>query len=212
MMSITEEVYNLLIDLPRYNNITAKRELPPNGIYVFYERGEKCSLDGSDTDRIVRIGTHKSEGRFPGRIRQHYGQVNSFRGNKNASIFRKHVGSALIIRNNPSDYRLKDWITQDGATFGEIEEQVSQELRNNFTFVCLGVDTKDERLSLESGLIALLAQFPLGQPSVNWLGKYATRPEIGRSGLWNTQHIGSEPLSMTQLQRLSELIRSQVNG
>lgn len=205
-IQMVTEVYKLFLNLPKHNHYTAKRDLPANGIYVFYEKGETCLLNGRETDRIVRIGTHKSDGRFPSRIRQHYGPVKSFGGNKNSSVFRKHVGSALMIRNNPEDIRLKDWITQDGPTFGEIEEQVSRKLRNNFTFVCFSVDTKDERLDIESGLIALLAQSPLGQPSENWLGKYATRPEIGRSGLWNTQHIGSTPLSIMQLQRLRELV------
>lgn len=204
---ITKEVYKLFLGLLRHNHLTRKNALPLNGIYIFYEKGETCPLGGIETDRIVRIGTHKSDGRFAGRIRQHYGQVNSLRGNKNSSVFRKHVGSALIIRNDPKDIRLKDWITQDGPTYMEIEEQVSRELRNNFTFVCFSVDTREERLDIESGLIALLAQLPLGQPSDNWLGKYATSPDISRSGLWNTQHIGSTPLSITQLQRLAELVR-----
>ena len=117
------------------------------------------------------------------------------------------MGSALISRDNPNDQRLKDWITQDGPTFLDIEEKVSLELRDKLTFVCFGVDTKDERLTIESGLIALLAQFPLGSPSEKWLGKYATSPEIRRSGLWNTQHIGSTPLSVAQFARLGELVR-----
>ena len=204
---ITIEVYSMLSRLPKHNHHTPKKELPVNGIYIFYEKGEICSLGESKTDRIVRVGTHKSDGRFPGRIRQHYGQVNSLRGNKNSSVFRKHIGSALISRTNRDDPRLKDWIEQGEPGTSEIEELVSVELRNNFTFVCFPVDTKEERLSLESGLIALLSQFPLGQPSDNWLGKYAARPEIGNSGLWNTQHISSTPLSMIQLERLKRLVR-----
>src|SRR5665647_2597967 len=139
--AITEQVYNLLLNLPRHNHLTPRIGLPLNGIYVFYETGEKCLLNGCEIDRIVRIGTHKSDGRFPGRIRQHYGKVNSLRGNKNSSVFRKHVGSALLYRNNPDDIRLNDWIIQNGPTFSEIEEQVSRELRNRFTFVCFSVDT-----------------------------------------------------------------------
>ena len=204
---IVAEIYNLLSCLPKHNHLTPKKELPVSGIYIFYEKGEKCYLGESETDRIVRIGTHKSDGRFPGRIRQHYGQVNSLRGNKNSSVFRKHVGSALISRTNRDDPRLKDWIKQGEPGTSEIEELVSLELRNNFTFVCFTVDTKEERLSLESGLIAILSQFPPGQPSDNWLGKYAASPDIVRSGLWNTQHINSTPLSMIQLERLQKLVR-----
>ena len=61
---ISEQVYRLLLTLPRRNHITPRASLPPNGIYVFYEKGELSHLGASMVDRIVRIGTHKSDGRF----------------------------------------------------------------------------------------------------------------------------------------------------
>jgi hypothetical protein len=69
--------------------------LPENGISFFYEIGEP---DG----RIVRVGTHRVDGRFRKRVRLHYG------GNKDASVFQMHVGGALMLRDWPNDPRLTD--------------------------------------------------------------------------------------------------------
>lgn len=204
---ITSAVYELFSSQQRYNHLTTKGLLPPNGIYIFYEVGEKCLVAGKEVDRIVRIGTHKSDGRFPGRIRQHYGRVNSLGGNKNASVFRKHLGGSLMNRANPEDPRIKEWIKQDGRTFFDVEEWVSRELRGRFTFSCFPVDTKEDRLSLESSLIALLAQHPLGKPSEKWLGYSAISPDIKASGLWNTQHIHSTPLNEKQFGYIKDLVR-----
>lgn len=205
--TMTKTVYQMLDLLPQYNHLIDFRLLPPNGIYIFYEAGERCRLDGKIVNRIVRIGTHKSEGRFRGRIRQHYGSIKSMSGNKNSSVFRKHVGGALMNRDIPGDCRLKDWNTQDGPTFADIEEMVSQELKSRFTFACFQVDTKEDRLSLESGLIALLSQYPVGNPSPQWLGHHAVHPNIKESGLWNTQHIHSDPLAEEQLDQIAICIR-----
>ncbi len=146
-------------------------------------------------DRIVRIGTHRVDGRFSKRIRQHYGNRNSLRGNKNGSIFRKHLGAALVRKKNPRDPRLKDWLSQGGPSFTEIEEFVSETLRSMFTFVFIPVEQSERRLILERGLIALLAKYPLGGSSKQWLGYHAASKEIRNSGLWNTQHIDATPLS-----------------
>ena len=70
------------------------------------------------------LGTHKSDGRFKGRIRQHYGAKQSLNGNKNSSLFRKHIGGALLRRENFHDNRVKAWLTQDSSTFREVEELV----------------------------------------------------------------------------------------
>lgn len=207
MVSMIEQVYKAINLLPRYNNLTPSSDLPSNGIYIFFERGETITLSGN-IDRIVRIGTHKSDGRFKGRIRQHYGVKKSLGGNKNSSVFRKHLGGALLRSNDPQDKRITDWLTQDGPSFREVEELVSSVLRSNFSFSCFAVETKDERLELESALIALMAQYPLGAPSVNWSGKYAASEKIVKSGLWNTQQIDSSPMTCEQFTRFEKLINN----
>jgi len=198
---IEEQLYYSLDDNypSRFNFMTERTVLPRSGIYLFFEKGETIMIDNRVFDRIVRVGTHLKDGNFPGRIRQHYGNKHSLRGNKNGSVFRKHLGGAIIRRENPDDPRLTGWLKQMGPSYEDIEEKVSRTLRNNFTYVCFPVTTKDERLSLEAALISLLAQHPLGKPSPTWLGLWADSPIIRSTGLWNTNETDKIPLNETQL-------------
>ena len=133
------DIYSIISILPRFSFQTPKKTLPSNGIYLFFEQGE--TID-NNLGRIVRIGTHKADGRFPKRIRQHYGNISSLKGNKNSSVFRKHLGGAMLRKVNDADPRLNDWLTQDGPTFQEVEENVSKVLRERFTFSCFHVENK----------------------------------------------------------------------
>lgn len=206
-LQMIEEVYALIRLLPRLNHRTLRKQLPANGIYVFFERGEVVQWRSRVIDRIVRVGTHRGDGRFRTRIRQHYGKVRSLGGNKNSSVFRKHVGGALLRKANPHDPRLEEWLAQGGPSFNEVEELVSRALREGFTFSCFRVDSPGERLALERGLIALFASYPLGQPSADWLGLYAADERLRRSGLWNTQGTGAEPLTLAEFSRLEDLVK-----
>ena len=206
LSDVTTDVYNLLASLRRFDNAFVPSHLPSSGIYFFYEKGETIRLGGLAADRIVRVGINRSNGRFRSRIRGHYGRVSRLGGNKNGSVFRKHLGGALLRRVDPDDQRLTGWLCQDGPTYAEVEREVSLVLRHNFTFACVWVEDADERTNLESALIALLAQEPLGHPSPTWLGAYAASADIRNSGLWNTQHIRSEPLTLQAFGRLSALI------
>lgn len=208
--NLTLELHRLLAQLQRVECTTPTGQIPRNGVYVVFEEGEVFQKAGQQWDRIVRIGTHVKDGRLRARIRQHYGRVTSFGGNKNASVFRKHLGGALLRRADPRDSRLVDWLAQGSPSSPEVEDLVSRELRNKFWFVCVPVETAVERLTLESALIALLAHFPVGQPSEKWLGHSAADERIGRCGLWNTQHINSLPLTYTQFKRLGVLVRQTV--
>jgi hypothetical protein len=202
---ITDEIYALAQSLGRHNHETNPAGLLSNGIYFFFEQGETIRWRNATIDRIVRIGTHKKDGRFKKRIRQHYGNVNSLRGNKNGSVFRKHLGGALSRRVNSKDPRLNEWLKQGGRSYLEVEELVSRRLRESFTYCCFRVDSPEERNVLERGLIALIAQHPIGRPSAKWLGKHAASEKIVQSGLWNTQHITASPLTSEQLRRIEEL-------
>ncbi len=112
----TEALYTLIADLPRGTFRTRGRAVPPNGISLFFERGESGSIGGATRDRIVRVGTHRVNGRYPGRLQTHFGSVKTLNGNKNASVFRRHVGGALMQRDNPDDPRLPEWSRQGGAS------------------------------------------------------------------------------------------------
>jgi hypothetical protein len=177
------EVHKLVNGLKSFQG--SSEELPLNGIYFFFEDGESCEKDGAKLERIVRVGTHREQGNFRRRIWYHYN------GNKNGSVFRKHLGGALIARDDPSDKRLSQWLAQDTPTYPEIEELVSRILRNRFHFRYVIVDDPDERLQLEECLIATLAGCQSCKPSSNWLGRYAKDEKIRLSGLWNSQHVDS---------------------
>ncbi|MGI5838033.1 MAG: hypothetical protein ACOX87_16295, partial [Chloroflexota bacterium] len=195
---MVESLYQLLYTLPRRNHLTKPAQLPENGIYCFFERGEAVTVRGNTLDRVVRVGSHTAQGNFRSRIKQHYGNTGSLSGNKNGSVFRMHLGAAIMARDNPSDPRLPAWCKHMGASYPEVEEAVSRTLKNNFTFVCFKVDNVGERLDLEKGLIALMAQYPLGKPSPGWLGLHSLREEIRTSGLWNIQHLDALPLTERQ--------------
>jgi len=55
-----EAVYALIRLLPRFDHQTSRRQLPRNGVFLFFEKGETVRYFDMITDRIVRIGTHRS--------------------------------------------------------------------------------------------------------------------------------------------------------
>jgi hypothetical protein len=206
----TKELYQQVYRLPRVSYPFSPSSLPRNGIYFFFEDGEVIDFGRNYRDRIVRVGTHTKDNRFRTRIRQHYGQVNSERGNKNGSIFRKHVGGALLRCLDTEHPALPDWYHNKVKGPEEHEIAVSRRLRQTFTFVCFEVPTAAERLELESALIAQLAQYPIGSPSPSWLGYFAKNESIRTSGLWNTQRVRADPLSAVQLERICELAERSI--
>jgi hypothetical protein len=198
----------LALSLPRRGHLTPLSALPRDGIYLFFQEGESLTCDGLNTDRIVRVGTHVKDGRFRARIRQHYGRVYSLGGNRGGSVFRKHVGGAVLRKADPADPRLPQWLAGEGPRLRDVEAEVSRVLRERFTFVCFRVDSGEERLRIERGLIALLSRHPLGEPSADWLGRHAEAPEIREVGLWNVQHVTGLPINPADFARVEALIQA----
>jgi len=192
---LVREVYRLIIRLPRFDHSTPPSVLPRSGIYFLFEAGETVDLDGERVDRIVRVGTHRGDGRFASRIRSHYGNASSLGGHKNTSILRMNVGGCLLRRYFPEDERLGQWMTQGAPSFADVEEMVSKYLREVVTFSCIPIESERDRLELERGLIALLNQYPLGEFSEDWLGRSAVSEKIASSGMWNSHHLNGKPLS-----------------
>jgi hypothetical protein len=191
------ELYKLLKKLPRYNYFSSMRQLPDNGIYFFYEVGES-NVDGYD--RLVRIGTHRSDGKLKSRVRQHYS------GNRNSSVFRKHLGGAIINRDCPDEIRLGKWLNKGEPAPAGIESRVSEILEQNFYYSCIEIKDKKERLELEEGLIALFAGEVPEKASPDWLGNYAVSENIKNSSLWNSEHTAGNILTNKQLGRFCELV------
>jgi hypothetical protein len=181
---------------------------PTRGVYFFFDPAETRS-DGSP--RVVRIGTHaltaKSRTTLWNRLSQHRGHVGGRfpgGGNHRGSIFRLHVGEALIARDGwPADIAAT-W--KRGATATAeireaelpLEREVSQYI-GALPFLWVAVDNPPapgcDRAIIEAGTIALLSgqRVPVDAPSSAWLGRSAQRATIRESGLWNVRHVDDEP-------------------
>lgn len=183
--TLIETLYSLINSLRVYDYSYEPSELPENGIYFFYEEGEKCEVCGDVMDRIVRIGTHTSDNRFRDRIRNHY------RGNKNSSVFRTHVGSAIIKKNGLPNIDINEWMKHMSPTSQTVENLIDETFKGKFRFRCISIPSKDERIDLEERLIASLSRWNY-PPSDQWLGHFAEEQEIRKHGLWNVQQINSQ--------------------
>lgn len=173
------------------------REIPLNGIYILFERNEHAH----GTDRVVRVGTHTGQSQLRSRLKQHF-----LVENKDRSIFRKNIGRALLRKKH--DPFLVDWEIDltplaarvehnhriDEQRRREIEREVSSYIQNNFSFVVLQVDSKEQRLRLESRMISTVSRCPICKPSKDWLGSYSTKEKIRKSGLWLVNELYKEPL------------------
>lgn len=168
-----------------------------NGIYIIFEDGETYH----GMDRIVRVGTHNSDGRLCTRLKEHF-----ISKHKDGSIFRKNVGKA-ILNKEQSPY-LKIWdknssnrklmtgvVGYDPTLQRSIEIIVTEYMCKYFSFVCFPVESKARRLRLEEGVIATLNGSPDFFPSPDWLGNYSPESEISRSGMWLKRGLNGVLLS-----------------
>ena len=198
--SIYLRIHELLELLPLHKYPVKWEDLPSNGIYFFYEDSEVLKAGNKVIKRIVRVGTHKEQGRLPDRICNHYF------GNKNSSVFRRHLGAAILAKRDPNNPRLKEWMGSEVILKG-VENAVSKLLREEFSFRCIRVDDADERLELERRLISTLAKFSPKYISPNWLGRYSPVDTIRRSGLWNVEHVDDYVIMESEhLNRLEQLV------
>jgi hypothetical protein len=203
----------------RLRECTGRSGCPPQGLYFFYEDGEDRA-EGSG--RVVRVGTHAltatSKATLWGRLRQHRGHLTGSDpggGDHRASVFRRHVGAALIRRDGRPGDLLASWLdrhrppSERATQETGIEREVSRHI-GAMPFLWLSVPGRADRGYLESSSIALLSCLTGGtdEPSASWLGRHAERPEIRASGLWNVQHVSGhyEPAF---LRRLAQLVDQQ---
>jgi hypothetical protein len=223
----TNQFYTVLDDLAariggprRLRDCTGADAWPSHGIYFFYEDGE-TRADGSA--RIVRVGTHAltstSKARLWARLRQHRGRLagrNPGGGNHRASVFRRHVGAALIRRDEGPGGLLGAWLDRTRHpewANGEarVEREVSRYI-GAMPFLWLPVPDKpgggSHRGYLESNSIALLSAHAgaADPPSTGWLGRDSAEAEIRESGLWNVLHVDAR-YDPKFLEVLAELIR-----
>ncbi len=198
-------LHERLAQLTRLGADFSPSDVPLNGVYVMFERGERAH----GTDRIVRVGTHSGGGNLRQRLSEHY-----HKANKDRSIFRKHVGRCLLAgRDDPF---LEQWeidLTTRAARerYGReidhdrlqtVEQEVSDYLARNFTFVALHVVEKSDRRTVEHGLLATIASCGDCQPSDQWLGLQHLNATLRRVGLWNVQGLKGRLLTTDDIDNL----------
>ena len=166
--------------------------LPSNGIYFFFEKGQKITINGKEYDRIVRIGINEKQGNFRKRIRGHY------KGNIEGSVFRENIGWALLERDGikPREiYKTKRRYKQANSG-GPLEEKISKYFSETLTFKAFAID-HEKLAAYEETLIAVLSiyyQYKIWRKELklgNWLGlySYSRKDKIRRSGLWNSNNV-----------------------
>lgn len=205
-----ETLYGLLDELSqkiggakRLADCHGKMNLPERGVYFFFESGEHRA--NQHAPRIVRIGTHAvslgSKTTLWNRLYTHRGSK-SGGGNHRGSIFRLHIGRAMLNRDGDTSFPYWGQNSSAGKAIKQAEaalERRVSEYIGNMRLLWLKVDdepSKDSHRGLiESNAIALLAgangQSPVDAASSGWLGQYSDREKIRRSGLWNLDYIGS---------------------
>ena len=173
---------------------------PDRGVYFTLDAGEQRMTDIT-CPRVVRVGTHAlaqdSRSTLWQRIRQHRGPV-GLGGNHRGSVFRKHVGAAMISGGLVDD-RADTWgkgthAPQDVRHQETMTEKAVSRYLGRMEVLWLSIDDdpgpNSDRSHLERNAIALLGgpPGPLDIPSHTWLGKQSPSSAIRGSGLWNVRH------------------------
>ncbi len=208
-----ERFYELLHDLRRTIGTRCLKECdgrmswPERGVYFFFDDSEH-RRDGV-TPRVVRVGTHGvstgSRTKLWDRLRIHRGTV-SGGGNHRGSIFRLHVGTALLARDESLSPKPQSWGKGSSAKreVREHEKHVEQAVSDYMSPMSfLHVLADDEpgpesiRKTIEANSITLLSQVGVAgsladPPSEDWLGHFCSHEAVRRSGLWNVQHVEYE--------------------
>lgn len=207
-----DRFYGILDDLAdrsggprRLVDCTRSSGWPERGVYFFFEPCEYRT--GSDRPRVVRVGTHAlrpSKSTLWSRLSTHRGNRGGSLpggGNHRGSIFRLHVGTALLATGDWPDEVQASW-GQGGTAPRPVRvqeydlERAVSEYIGAMPFLWLEADdppgVNSDRGVIEVGSIALLSncdRLPIDPPSADWLGHHADRATIRASGLWNVNHV-----------------------
>jgi len=204
-----KEIHTLFNSMKRYSFPYDPEDIPLNGIYILFQKGEKAH----GVDRIVRIGTHTGNNQLRSRLWQHF--VNE---NKDRSIFRKNIGRALLSKDRDpfiekweldlTPKQNKDKYIKDVDMHKQkfIEKQVTKYLQENFTFIVFEVSDKNQRLEFESKIISTISTCDECNASKDWLGNYSPKEKIRESGLWLVNELYKEPLNGKDMIILRELV------
>lgn len=206
-----KELHKIFNGLDRYSFPFKQREkeIPQNGIYIIFEKGEVFD----SFDRIVRVGTHTGDKQLRSRLNQHF-----VKENKNRSIFRKNIGRCLLNKDQSPYQSLwelditskaekeKNLKLLDLDFEKKTEKRISDYIQNNLSFCVFQIDTKEQRLFWESKIVSTLAKSNKLKTSKNWLGNYSTKDKIRRSGLWQVNELYKEALTKQEFETLKQLL------
>ena len=210
MSNMCDKLHNLLKDEKKYTFLFNEKDIPENGLYILFEKGE----EGHFCNRIVRIGTHTGINQLRSRLKQHF-----LNENKDRSIFRKNIGRCLL--NKTHDDYLNIWeldlterVNKDKYSClinkeyqKSIEKKITTFLQTNFFFCVIKIDDKNIRLMLESKIISTVSKCDECKPSSNWLGLYSPKSKIRESGLWLVNELYKEELNDKDFELLESLLR-----
>jgi hypothetical protein len=227
-----DHLYRVLGDLrdacggPFYlNECDGRMDWPDRGIYFFFSPDSDLRHDPPEQWAVTRIGTvgvaETSTSTLWTRLRQHRGNCQgkyAGGGNHRGSIFRLHVGEALINRDARHEefphwgVPHKDGIDMETPDLRDeehpLELDVSEYIRN---LPMLVVDVpgdagpNSDRAWLEANLIALVSQHRRRQPELRPSDSLTTEseaPTVWRTGLWNIDHTDSlfDPTAVSLLE------------
>jgi hypothetical protein len=225
-----DTLYEILHDLEdrlggkrELGNCTGKMNWPHRGVYFFFENGETRSR--KKELRVARVGTHalkfKSKSTLWGRLRQHRGHTD-FTGNHRGSIFRRHIGTA-IIKKEHMEKDFPQWGIGQSAPRKVRDQEAPMEIKvshyiGKMPFLWLAVEDpagpQSQRGYFEKNSIALLSNFgKLGSnlavdpPSANWLGFYCSNQNVRSSGLWNHNHVRESRVDPDFLNQLEKAVK-----
>jgi hypothetical protein len=181
-----------------------EEEIPKQGVYFFFDDAEQTGFSPT-IPRLVRIGTHGvsagSMATLRNRLRTHLG-TRAGAGNHRASVFRLHVGRAIIERDHLQE-AYPNWGKGQSAPKEITEREASLEakvseyignLRVLFVPVLDAAGTGSMRATIERQFIAMFTEnlCAIEESSPTWLGRFSDKPSIRSSGLWNVRDVGSE--------------------
>lgn len=214
MSEICQSLHQLFNNLKVHSFPFNPREIPLNGIYVLFEKGEMAH----GTNRIVRIGTHTGKDQLRSRLDQHF-----IHEKKDRSIFRKNIGRALLNRNldpflnqweldlTTHDAKVKYAGQIDLAKQKQVERSVTEYIQRNFQFVVYEVKTKETRLKWESRIISTVSWCEDCKPSPQWLGLHSPKEKIRNGGLWIVNELYKQPFSADELEEMVSLVGVDVH-
>jgi len=226
-----QQFYELLEQMERkiggkhiLTNCDGRMGWPERGVYFFFETGEKRATSGEGL-RCVRVGTHalkrSSKTTLWNRLSQHRGTIGGKHpggGNHRGSVFRFHVGTALMTRDDWPEEIVKNWGGSNAPRYIKdaevpLEQAISKHI-GSMPFIWLEINDEpgpdNLRGYIERNSISLLSNYnresnPIDPPSKSWLGQWAKSIRVQKSGLWNSNHV-DESFDMQFLDTLESLL------